>query len=190
MLLPPRPPSPLDVVFQSNYCFKMPFPTHVFVSLNKEGTFSSPPKEFREKMMAALKDFFDEKLEEEPWSDLEATLWYVVQRLPLFKERRMMVKLRNISDDRENGEFNFKVFLCKRPEVYPTWNGESDEEEAPPEVYFCMEVSVKIVPMDSLQKSCGFLVAKMNPDELLVEGKPMPKRLLSFVKDLASKDYT
>ena len=151
---------------------------------------SSPPKEFREKMMAALKDFFDEKLEEEPWSDLEATLWYVVQRLPLFKERRMMVKLRNISDDRENGEFNFKVFLCKRPEVYPTWNGESDEEEAPPEVYFCMKVSVKIVPMDSLQKSSGLLVAKMNPDELLVEGKPMPRRLLSFVKDLASKDYT
>ena len=82
------------------------------------------------------------------------------------------------------------MFLCKRPEVYPTWNGESDEEEAPPEVYFCMKVSVKIVPMDSLQKSSGLLVAKMNPDELLVEGKPMPRRLLSFVKDLASKDYT
>ena len=61
----------------------MPFPTHVIVTLDKEGSFSAPPKEFREKMMAALKDYFCEKLEEEPFSDVEATLWYVVQRIPL-----------------------------------------------------------------------------------------------------------
>ena len=53
----------------------MPFPTHVIVTLDKEGSFSAPPKEFREKMMTALKDYFCEKLEEEPWSDVEATLW-------------------------------------------------------------------------------------------------------------------
>ena len=35
-------------------------------------------------MMAAMKDYFSETLEEEPWSDVEATLWYVVQRIPLF----------------------------------------------------------------------------------------------------------
>ena len=78
--------------------------------------------------------FFDEKLEEKPWSNLEATLWYIVQRLPLFKEQRMMVKLKNICDDRESGEFAFRVFLCKRPEVYPSWNFDdpvSDDEEAP-----------------------------------------------------------
>ena len=166
----------------------MPFPTHVFVSLNKEGSFSCPPKEFREKMIVALEEFFGEKLEEEPWGMVQATLWYVVQRLPLFKEKRMMVKLRNISDDRENGEFSFQVFLTKRPEVYPTWGGESDEEEAPPDVFFSMRASVKIVAMDSLQKSCGVLLAKMKPDELLFEGKSMPKILLSFVKNLASKD--
>ena len=34
-------------------------------------------------MMAALKDYFCEKLEEEPFSDVEATLWYVVQQIPL-----------------------------------------------------------------------------------------------------------
>ena len=98
----------------------MPFPTHVIVTLDKEGSFSAPPKEFREKMMAALKDYFCEKLEEEPWRDVEATpLWYVVQQTPLFKEKRMMVKLKNIRNDKESGEFEFKVFLTKRPEVYP-----------------------------------------------------------------------
>ena len=39
----------------------MPFPTHVIVTLEKEGTFSCPPEEFREKMLAALKDYFREK---------------------------------------------------------------------------------------------------------------------------------
>ena len=61
----------------------MSFPTHVIVTLDKEGKFSAPPKEFREKIMAALKDYFCEKLEEEPFSDVEATLWYVVQQIPL-----------------------------------------------------------------------------------------------------------
>ena len=64
-------------------CLKMPFPTHVIVTL-EEGSFSAPPKEFREKMMAALIDYFRKQLDEEPWSDVEATLWYVVQRIPLF----------------------------------------------------------------------------------------------------------
>ena len=56
--------------------------------------------------------YFLEKLQEEPWSDLEATLCYEVQQIPLFKEKRMMLKLRNISDERESGEFDFKVFSC------------------------------------------------------------------------------
>ena len=99
----------------------MPFPTHVIVTLEKEGTFSCPPEEFREKMLAALKDYFREKLEEEPWSYIEKTLWFVVQRIPLFKQKTMMVKLKNIRDNRESGEFEFKVFLTKRPEVYPNW---------------------------------------------------------------------
>ena len=32
-----------------------------------------------------------------------------------------MVKLKNIRDDKESGEFEFKVFLTKRPEVYPNF---------------------------------------------------------------------
>ena len=34
-----------------------------------------------------------------------------MQHIPLFKEKRMMLKLRNISYERESGKFNFKVFL-------------------------------------------------------------------------------
>ena len=45
----------------------------------------------------------------------------------------------------------------------------SDDEEALPDVYFCMKASVKIEPMDSLKKSSGLLVAKMSPDSLLFE---------------------
>ena len=30
------------------------FPTHVIVTINKEDTFSCPPKEFREKMMVQI----------------------------------------------------------------------------------------------------------------------------------------
>ena len=171
--------------FQS-HCLKMPFPIHVTVTLEKEGTFSCPPEEFREKMLAALKDYFREKLEEEPWSDIEATLWFVVQRIPLFKQKRMMVKLKNIHDDRETGEFEFKVFLTERPEVYPSWD-ESDDEEVSSDVFFCMKVSIKVESIDSLKKSSGLVVANMTSDNLLFE-ETMPKVLLSYVKNFASKD--
>ena len=42
-------------------------------------------------MMAALKIYFLKKLKEKPWSDVEPTLCYEVQRISLFKEK-------NISD--------------------------------------------------------------------------------------------
>ena len=90
---------------------------------------------------------------------------------------------------RESGEFEFKVFLTKRPEVYPNWDEpESDEEEVPSDVFFGMKVNVKVESIDSLKKSSGLLVANMTPDNLLFEEKPMPKILLSYVKNLASKD--
>ena len=74
------------------------FPTEVVVTMEKVEEYPSPQEEFRKKMMPAVKDFFGEELEQEPWSNLEATLCYVVQRLPLFKAKRMMVKLKNIRD--------------------------------------------------------------------------------------------
>ena len=86
-------------------------------------------------------------------------------------------------------QFEFKVFLTKRPEVYPKWDDpESDEEEVPSDVFFGMKVHVKIESIDSLKKRSGLLVANMTPDNLLFEEKPMPKILLSYVKNLASKD--
>ena len=51
-----------------------------------------------------------------------------------------------------------------------------------------MKVTVKIMPKDSLKRSSGLIVAKMNPDEISIEGRPMPNSLLAFVKDSASKD--
>ena len=42
----------------------------------------------------------------------------------------------------------------------------------------------------SLQKMSGLVVSKMEtPEALLVDGKPMPNRLLSIVQNLISKDF-
>ena len=98
----------------------------------------------------------------------------------------MVVKFKNIHDDKESGEFEFKVFLTKRPEVYPNWDDpESDEEEVPSDVFFGMKVNVKVESIDYLKKSSRLLVANMTPDNILLEEKPMPKNLLSNVKNLA-----
>ena len=43
------------------------FPSEVVVTMNKVEGHPSPPEDFQKKMMVALKDFFNEKLEEEPW---------------------------------------------------------------------------------------------------------------------------
>ena len=164
------------------------FPTQVAVTLRQVDAHPCPPEEFREKMMVSIKDIFSSGLEEEPWSTVEATLWYVVQRLPLFKEKRMMVKLRNICDDREGGKFVFKVYLCKRPEIYPSWNLEdpvSDDEKAPANPFFCMQVNVKLIAIDSLQKMCGLVVSKV-----LQQNRPllMPKKLAEYVQGLTCND--
>ena len=55
-------------------------------------------------------------------------------------------------------------------------------------MFFGMEVNVKVDSIDSLKKSSRLLVANMTPDNLLFEEKPMPKILLSYVNNLASKD--
>ena len=47
-----------------------------------------------------------------------------------------------------------------------------------------------IIKIDSLQKMSGLVVSKMEtPEALLVDGKPMPNRLLSIVQNLISKDF-
>ena len=84
--------------------------------------------------------FFDRKLEPDIWGDFEANLLASVQWLPLFKQEKLMVKL---------------ILIGKRPEVWPSCELDevSDDEKEPPNVLFCMEARVKIITMDSLQKS-------------------------------------
>ena len=55
------------------------------------------------------------------------------------------------------------VFLSKRPEVWPSCELDevSDDEKAPPNVLFCMEARVKIITMDSLQKSSALLAGNI-----------------------------
>ena len=50
-----------------------------------------------------------------------------------------------------------------------------------------MKVKVKVESIDSLKKSSGLVVANMTSDNLLFE-ETMPKVLLSYVKNFASKD--
>ena len=103
--------------------------------------------------------FFYIKLE----LDVEANLLASVQWLTVFKQEKLMVKLVGMMEDRENGKFYFKVFLSKRPEVWPTCELDemSDDEKAPPDVLFCMEARVKIITMDSLQKSSALLAGNI-----------------------------
>ena len=55
------------------------------------------------------------------------------------------------------------VFLSKRPEVWPSCELDevSDDEKEPPNVLFCMEARVKIITMDSLQKSSALLTGNI-----------------------------
>ena len=85
----------------------MPFPSQVIVTLQNEESFSCPPKNFREKMTGEM---FFQGLEHDIWADLERSLWASVQRLPLFKQEKLIRKI---------GKFTFKVFLSQRPEVWP-----------------------------------------------------------------------
>ena len=142
---------------------KIPFPSQVIVTLQNEESFSCPPGDFWEKVKGEIKVFFDRKLELDIWGDLEANLLDSVQWLPLFKQEKLMVKIVGMMEDWVNGKFNFKVFLSKRPEVWPSCELDevSDDEKAPPNVLFCMEARVKIITMDSLQKSSALLAGNI-----------------------------
>ena len=112
----------------------MPFPSQVVVTLENGESFFCPPGEFWVKMPGKLKVFFGRKLQPEIWGDLEADLSASVQQLPLFKQQKLMVKLKSMTENKEEGNFNFKVFLNKRPDVWPRWeimHEVSEDDEAP-----------------------------------------------------------
>ena len=75
----------------------MPFPSQVIVTLEKVESFSCPPGEFRDKMTGELKVFFGRKLQPEICGDLQPDLWASVQRLPLFKQLKLMVNLKSMT---------------------------------------------------------------------------------------------
>ena len=75
----------------------MPFPSQVIVTLEKVESFSCPPGEVRYKMTGELKVFFGRKLQPEICGDLQPDLWASVQRLPLFKQLKLMVNLKSMT---------------------------------------------------------------------------------------------
>ena len=94
-----------------------------------------------------------------------------------------MVQLKEQKEDKEEG---FKVFLTKRPNVWPKWElfEESDDEdsEANMPVFFAMEVTIKVVLMDTLKKNSALIVGGKGLEVQL------PRTLNSFVGNLSSKD--
>ena len=130
----------------------MPFSNQVNITMKPLENFSSPPGEFRDKMTRELKIFFLRKLapdickcHSQIWGDLERSLWASVQKLPLFKQQKLMVQLKSMTE--EKGNFNFKLYLTKRSDVWPRWDldEESEDDEAvPADVLFAMVVNTKL----------------------------------------------
>ena len=82
----------------------------MIVALQNEKSFSCPPKNFREKMTGEMEVFFKDWNIIFGLTCIERSLWASVQRLPLFKQEKLIRKI---------GKFTFKVFLSQRPEVWP-----------------------------------------------------------------------
>ena len=91
--------------------------------------------------------------------------------------------------------------MIKRPQFYPNWidpffadwsDPESDDESVNAEVkqvFFCMQVTVNLIQIDTLEKASALVVTKMkNPESLTVFGKPIPNKILSIVHNLTSKN--
>ena len=86
------------------------------------------------------------------------------------------------------GSFAIEKAPSPLPALYVTLP-ESDLDDEVEEVIFCFDVTVSVVVMDTLQNSSAFIVAKMkNSEELLVNGRPLPKKILAFLHSLSDED--
>ena len=86
------------------------------------------------------------------------------------------------------GSFAIEKAPSPLPALYVTLP-ESDLDDEVEEVIFCFDVTVSVVVMDTLQNSSAFIVAKMkNSEELLVNGRPLPKKILAFLDNLSDED--
>ena len=86
------------------------------------------------------------------------------------------------------GSFAIEKAPSPLPALYVTLP-ESDLDDEVEEVIFCFDVTVSVVVMDTLQNSSALIVAKMkNSEELLVNGRPLPKKILAFLHSLSDED--
>ena len=86
------------------------------------------------------------------------------------------------------GSFAIEKAPSPLPALYVTLP-ESDLDDEVEEVIFFFDVTVSVVVMDTLQNSSALIVAKMkNSEELLVNGEPLPKKILAFLDSLSDKD--
>ena len=86
------------------------------------------------------------------------------------------------------GSFAIEKAPSPLPALYVTLP-ESDLDDKVEEVIFCFDVTVSVVVMDTLQNSSALIVAKMkNSEELLVNGRPLPKKILAFLHSLSDED--
>ena len=86
------------------------------------------------------------------------------------------------------GSFAIEKAPSPLPALYVTLP-ESDLDDDEEEVIFCFDVTVSVLVMDTLQNSSAFIVAKMkNSEELLVNGRPLPKKILAFLHSLSDED--
>ena len=96
---------------------------------------------------------------------------------------------------------SLRVLVIKRPQFYPNWidpffadwsDPESDDESGDvdvEQVFFCMQVTVNLIQIDTLEKASALVATKMkNPESRTVFGKPIPNKILSIVHNLTSKD--
>ena len=179
----------------------------ISVKLRNGESYPSPSQEVREIMMIELKAFFAKELEDdlEPWRDLAACLWFALQNTYFFKKEKVLIKIKEPEEDRENAHFKFNVFFLKRPDLHPTFNPkwkdpyfadwtdpESDDDLEGPdeEIFSCLSVCLEIIQMDTLQKCSAFMLAKMkkSPEALIVGDKPLPKQILNLILSFISQD--
>ena len=86
------------------------------------------------------------------------------------------------------GSFAIEKAPSPLPALYVTLP-ESDLDDEVEEVIFCFDVTDSVVVMDTLQNSSALIVAKMkNSEELLVNGRPLPKKILAFLHSLSDED--
>ena len=86
------------------------------------------------------------------------------------------------------GSFAIEKAPSPLPALYVTLP-ESDLDDEEEEVIFCFDVTVSVLVMDTLQNSSALIVAKMkNSEELLVNGRPLPKKILAFLHSLSDED--